>query len=137
MDAELKQALGRLAEERHPTHDWPVHARHVTLVEYLGIKGRSRPVRSWVVHPPRAGDHVRWMHFQTKTFDFTFTYYEVVQVLWDVRNNYKHLYAPGEEGESYLTVFLRPVKNSPGELLDRAVRGRSRRTLTSVGIAAF
>jgi len=137
MDPELREALGRLAEGKHPQSNWPIHASQVTLAEYVGIKGRRRPVRAWVVHPPRVGDHIRWMHFRKKTYDFNFSYYEVVQVLWDAWNNYKYLYAPGEEGESYLTVFLRPVKNSPAELLDRTRQGRPRRFLTSLGIAAL
>jgi hypothetical protein len=40
MDPDLKHALRRLAEGRHPDSDWPVTANHVTQVSYVGIKGR-------------------------------------------------------------------------------------------------
>jgi hypothetical protein len=41
MDAELKEALRRMAEGRHPVHDWPIPANHSTLVSYVGITGRK------------------------------------------------------------------------------------------------
>jgi hypothetical protein len=126
MDTELMQVLRRLAEGKHPDHDWPMDANHVTHVSYVGIKGRKTPVRAWITHIPRVGEHVRWMKWVKKKLDFRFSYYEVVQVLWDVRDGYQYLYRPGDEGEGYLTVFLKPVKNSPGEALDRE-EGRKRR----------
>jgi hypothetical protein len=126
MDPELKQALWKLAEGRHPEFDWPISANHVTHVSYVGIRGRKKAVHSWVVHPPRIGEHIRWMKFHKKTCDFSFSYYEVVQVQWDVRDRYQHLYRPGEEGEGYLTVFVTPVKKSLGEAFDRAERAEDR-----------
>lgn len=122
MDPELKQALRRLAEGRHPEFDWPISANRVTRVSYVGIRGRKRPVEARVVHPPRIGEHIRWMTFDKKTCDFRFSYYEVVQVQWDVRDRYQYLYRPGEEGEGYLTVFLRPLKSSLGRAFDRKGR---------------
>jgi hypothetical protein len=127
MDPELKQALHRLAEGKRMDMDWPAQANHVTDVTYVGIKGRKTPVRAWVIHIPRVGEHIRWMAFNKKTCDFHLSYYEVVQVLWDVRANYEYLYRPGAEGEGYLTVFVKPVKNSPGEVFDRAERREWRR----------
>jgi GNAT superfamily N-acetyltransferase len=44
MDAELREALRRMAEGRHPVHDWPIRASHSTLVSYAGITGRKRAV---------------------------------------------------------------------------------------------
>jgi hypothetical protein len=113
-----------------------VTASHITRAIYVGIKGRKKPVRAFVVHPPRIGERIRWMTFNTKTCDFRLSYYEVVQVQWDVRDLYQYMYRPGDEAEDYLTIFLKPVKNSPGEL-DRANRGRARRPLTARGIAAL
>lgn len=95
-------------------------ADHSTLVTYIGIIGRKRPVQGRVIHPPRIGEHIRWMSFNRRSLDFQYSYYEVVQVQWDVRDRYHYLYRPGEEGEGYLTVFLKPVKGGPGEALDRA-----------------
>lgn len=126
MDPELKQALRRLAEGRHPEFDWPISANHVTHVSYVGIRGRKGAVQARVVHPPRFGEHVRWMQFHKKTCDFTYSYYEVVQVQWDARDNYQYLYSPGSEGEGYLTVFVKPVKKGPGETFDRAERAREK-----------
>jgi hypothetical protein len=97
-------------------------ANHVTHVSYVGIKGRKTPVRAWVIHVPRIGEHIRWMRWDEKKLDFHLGYYEVVQVLWDVRDRYQYLYRPGDEGEGYLTVFLKPVKKSLVEQLDRAER---------------
>jgi hypothetical protein len=127
MYSELKEALGTLADGKHPVHGWRIRANHATLVDYVGITGRRGRVRNWVVHPPRIGDHIRWMHFKKKALDFAFSYYEVVNVLWDVRSNYNYMYLPGEEAEPYLTVFVRPVKNSPGQEQDRAEHREWRR----------
>jgi hypothetical protein len=87
MSPEIMQGLERLAEGEHPAHNWPIRASQVTMVEYVGIKGRRRPVHARLVHPPRVGDHIRWMHFRKKSLDFSFSYHEVTQVLWDVRSN--------------------------------------------------
>jgi hypothetical protein len=55
------------------------------------------------------------------------SYYEVVQVQWDVRDaRHYQFYRPGEEGECYLTVFVKPVKNGPGETFDRTQRAEER-----------
>ena len=63
MDSELKDALRKLAEGRHPEFDWPITANHVTHVNYVGITGRKGGVQARVIHPPRVGDHIRWMKF--------------------------------------------------------------------------
>lgn len=101
-------------------------ANDTTLVTYVGIAGRKRAVPGRVIHPPQVGEHIRWMTFSRRTFDFRFTYYEVIQVQWDVRDRYHYLYRPGEEGEGYLTVFLKRASGSPGEAFDRAERAADR-----------
>lgn len=126
MNHDVLEALETMAQGKSPKSGWYIRASHSTLVEYVGITGRSRPVQNLVVHPPRIGDHIRWMHHRTKTCDFVLTYYEVANVLWDVRSNYNYMYLPGEEGEGFLTVFLKPVKDCPGEQLDRAERQKQR-----------
>lgn len=90
------------------------------LVTYVGIVGRKTPVLGRVYHPPHVGEHIRLMTFKRPTFDCRYSYYEIVQVQWDVRHRYSYAYRAGEEGEGYLTVFLRPVKGGPGEVFDRA-----------------
>jgi hypothetical protein len=127
MDPELKAALRRLAEGRHPEFDWKLTANRSTLVDYVGITGRKRPVQARVIHPPRIGDHIRWMKFSKGDARCWFTYYEVVSVQWDVRDApHYHLYRPGEEAECYLTVFLKPLAGGPGEVFDRAERAADR-----------
>jgi hypothetical protein len=44
-------------------------ANHVTHVSYVGIKGRKTPVRAWVIHVPRIGEHIRWMRWDKKKLD--------------------------------------------------------------------
>ena len=127
MDPELKNAFRKLAVGRHPDFDWPLTASHVTYVEYVGIKERKGAVRKWVIFPPHIGEHIRWMKFSKGDSRCQITYYEVVQVQWDVRDaRHYYLYRPGEDGEGYLTVFVRPVKNSPGEAFDRAQRAEEK-----------
>jgi hypothetical protein len=121
VDSEVKNALRKLAEGRHPEFNWPLTASHSTLVYYVGILGRKSAVQGRVIHPPRVGDHIRWMKFSKGDARCRITYYEVVQVQWDVRDaRHYHMYIPGSEAEGYLTVFVKPVKGSPGELFDRA-----------------
>jgi hypothetical protein len=138
MDSELKDALRSLAEGRHPLHGWHTTASHITRVSYVGIAGRRGAVQAQVIHPPRIGEHIRWMKFSKGDVRCSVSYYEIVQVLWDVRDaRHYSLYRPGEEGECYLTVFVKPVKRSPGEAFDRAnhaqekPRQRRRRKLGS------
>lgn len=127
MDLELKSALRKLAEGRHPDFDWPLTASHVTYVEYVGIKERKGAVRKRVIFPPHIGEHIRWMKFSKGDARCQITYYEVVQVQWEVRDaRHYQFYRPGEEGECYVTVFVKPVSGSPGELFDRAERASYR-----------
>lgn len=127
MDPELKSAFRKLAEGSHPDFDWPLTASHVTHVNYVGIKGRKGPVRKRVIFPPHIGEHIRWLQFSKGDARCRTTYYEVMQVQWDVRDaRHYQFYRPGEEGEFYLTVFVRPVRNIPGEAFDRAQRAEEK-----------
>jgi hypothetical protein len=125
MDPELKDALRKIAEGTHPDLNLadqgePRHARQ--LRRHHRQEGE---VRSWVIHPPRSGEHLRWMTFGKDGLPNRITYYEVVQVQWDVRDRYQYLYRPGDEGGGYLTVFVTRVKNGPAETFDRAERAQS------------
>jgi hypothetical protein len=77
MDAELKEALRRMAEGRHPVHDWPIRANHSTPVSHVGITGRKGAVQGRVVHPPRIGEHLRWLKFSKGDVRCRVSYYEV------------------------------------------------------------
>jgi hypothetical protein len=58
-----------------------------------------------VVHPPRVGDHIRWMKFSKGDARCQLSYYEVA-VQWDVRDaRHYEFYRPGDDGECYLTVL--------------------------------
>lgn len=98
-----------------------------TLVNYVGITGRKGAVWGRVFHPPRVGDHLRWMKFSKGDAHCRVSYYEVVGVQWDVRDaRHYYLYRPGDEGECYVTVFVKPVRGSPGEICDGAERAAHR-----------
>lgn len=120
MYPELKTMLTRIADGRHPEFDWPTRANHITDVSFVGIRGRKWSVESRVIHPPRIGEHIGWLTFGKEGLLVRTSYYEVVQqVQWDIRDRYQYRYRPGEEAECYLTVFVKPMKKSIGELYDR------------------
>ncbi len=59
---------------------------------------------------PRIGEHIRWLKFSKGDARFWITYYDG----GTCETHSTTTYRPGEEGEGYLTVFVKPVKGSPG-----------------------